>query len=253
MPELDREKHQASFTFYVDSGRRVYVRRINISGNAKTRDEVIRREMRQLEAAWYDGTRIERSKVRIRRLGYFDDVNIETPPVQGTPDQADVEVTVVEKSDGQLLAGVGYSSADGVVLNASVSQQNIFGSGNALIAVDQHEQDQPDDLAGLHRAVLDGRRHLAHDRDLPEEHRPASLDVTSYTSSTVGAAVGFGIPITETDTITVGFRASARSIEFLDGYCDPVLGLARRSTAMFVQPVRRSPLQQLHRDRRLVA
>ena len=92
------------------------MRRINISGNVKTRDEVIRREMRQLEAAWYDGNRIERSKVRLRRLGYFDDVNIETPPVQGTPDQADVEVTVTEKSTGQLLAGVGYSSADGVVL-----------------------------------------------------------------------------------------------------------------------------------------
>jgi outer membrane protein insertion porin family len=90
--------------------------------------------MRQLEAAWFDGNRIERSKVRLRRLGYFEDVNIETPPVQGTPDEADVEVTVTERSTGQLLAGVGYSSADGVVFNASVSQQNIFGSGNALIA-----------------------------------------------------------------------------------------------------------------------
>ena len=134
VPEIDHEKNTVAFTFFVDSGRRVYVRKINISGNPKTRDEVIRREMRQLESAWYDGTRIERSKVRVRRLGYFEDgsVNIETPPVPGTNDQVDVERPVVEKNTGNLLAGVGYSSAEGVVFNASVSQQNIFGSGNAL-------------------------------------------------------------------------------------------------------------------------
>ena len=93
VPEVDREKQTASFTFYVDPGRRAYVRKINISGNAKTRDEVIRREFRQLEDAWYDGPRIDRSKVRVRRLGYFEDVNVETPPVPGTSDQVDVEVS----------------------------------------------------------------------------------------------------------------------------------------------------------------
>jgi outer membrane protein insertion porin family len=132
VPEIDREKQVASFTFYVDPGRRAYVRRINISGNSKTRDEVIRREFRQLEGAWYDGPRIDRSKVRVKRLGYFDDVNIETPPVAGTADQVDIEVSVTERSTGNLLAGIGYSSAEGVVLSGSVSQQNIFGSGNAL-------------------------------------------------------------------------------------------------------------------------
>ncbi len=185
VPEVDREKHQASFTFYIDSGRRVYVRRINISGNVKTRDEVIRREMRQLEAAWYDGTRIERSKVRIRRLGYFEDVNIETPPVQGTPDEADVEVTVTEKSTGQLLAGVGYSSADGVVLNASISQQNIFGSGNALnLSINTSKVNRTISMAytdpywtvdGISRTIEIYQRNID----------TASLDVTSYTSSTV--------------------------------------------------------------------
>jgi outer membrane protein insertion porin family len=132
VPELNRETNTASFTFYVDPGRRAYVRKINISGNAKTRDEVIRREFRQIEDAWYDGPRIDRSKIRVKRLGYFDDVTVETPPVPGAPDQVDVEVGVVEKSTGNLLAGVGYSSAEGIVLNASISQQNIFGSGNAL-------------------------------------------------------------------------------------------------------------------------
>jgi len=132
VPEIDRDKSVASFTFFVDPGRRAYVRKINISGNSKTRDEVIRREFRQLEDAWYDGPRIERSKVRVRRLNYFDNVTVETPPVPGSADQVDVEVSVSEKSTGNLLAGVGYSSAEGIVINASVSQQNIFGSGNAL-------------------------------------------------------------------------------------------------------------------------
>src|SRR5436309_5309527 len=93
VPEVDRDKASASFTFYVDPGRRAYVRKINISGNSKTRDEVIRREFRQLEGGWYDGPRIERSKVRVRRLGYFDDLNVETPPVAGTTDQVDIEMS----------------------------------------------------------------------------------------------------------------------------------------------------------------
>ncbi len=181
VPEIDREKHEASFTIYVDPGRRVYVRKINISGNARTRDEVIRREMRQLESAWYDGARIDRSKVRIKRLGYFDDVNIETPPVPGTTDQADVEVTVTEKATGSLQAGVGYSSSDGLVLSASVSQQNIFGSGNALIAAINTSSINRTISAGVHRAVLHRRWHLADARGLlPHDRRVVALRVAVF-------------------------------------------------------------------------
>src|SRR6185312_12801192 len=98
VPELDRAESKASFTFYVDPGRRAYVRKINITGNSKTRDEVIRREFRQIEDAWYDGPRIERSKTRVKRLGYFEpDISVETPPVPGTSDQVDIEVAVTEK------------------------------------------------------------------------------------------------------------------------------------------------------------
>ena len=134
VPEINREARTAGFTFYIDPGRRIYVRKVNISGNAKTRDEVIRREVRQLEDAWYDATRIDRSKVRITRLQYFEDVNVETPSVAGSPDQVDLNFTVTEKATGNLLVGVGYSSADGVVLSGSISQNNVFGTGNALVA-----------------------------------------------------------------------------------------------------------------------
>jgi outer membrane protein insertion porin family len=216
VPDLDRAKLQAAFTIYVDAGRRVYVRKININGNVKTRDEVIRREMRQLEGAWYDAARIERSKVRIKRLGYFEDVNIETPPVAGSNDQADVEVTVTEKSTGQLLAGVGYSSADGVVFNASISQQNIFGSGNALIAAINTSQvnrtisvsfTQPYwTVDGVSRTIEVYQKNVD----------PTSLAVSQYSSETTGAAMGFGIPITETDNINAAFRYEHTGIDLFE-------------------------------------
>jgi len=190
----------------------VYVRKININGNAKTRDEVIRREMRQLEDAWYDGTRIERSKVRIKRLGYFEDVNIETPPVAGSPDQTDIEVTVVEKATGSLTAGIGYSSSDGVVLNGSISQQNIFGSGNALnLSINTSKINRTISLAFTEPYyTIDGisRTFEVYQKNID----PTSLSVSQYSSSTVGGAVNFGIPITETDSIITGFRAEHTSI-----------------------------------------
>jgi len=206
VPELDRAKASASFTFYVDPGRRAYVRKININGNSKTRDEVIRREFRQLEDAWYDGPRIERSKTRVKRLGYFDDVNVETPPVPGSADQVDIEVSVTEKTTGNLLAGVGYSSAEGIVLNASISQQNIFGSGNALsLGVNTSRYNRLYSMVytepyytvdGVSRTIEVYQKNLD----------PTGLAIAQYGSDTAGAAVGFGVPITETDTINIGGR-----------------------------------------------
>jgi outer membrane protein insertion porin family len=206
VPELDRADAKASFTFYVDPGRRAYVRKINITGNSKTKDEVIRREFRQLEDAWYDAPRIERSKVRVKRLGYFEDVNVETPPVPGTNDQVDVEVSVTEKQTGNLLAGVGYSSAEGIVLNASVSQENIFGSGNALsLGINTSRFNRTYSMVfnqpyytvnGISRTIE------LYDKSLD----PTGLAIAQYSSDTIGAALGFGVPITETDTINFGGR-----------------------------------------------
>jgi outer membrane protein insertion porin family len=206
VPEIDRAKKEAAFTFYIDPGRRVYIRRVNISGNAKTRDEVIRREMRQLEGAWYDATRIERSKVRLIRLNYFDDVNIETPAIPGSPDQVDIDVTVTEKSTGNLLAGVGYSSAEGVILSASISQNNVLGTGNSLAASVNTSK------IGRTIAVTfvepywtpDG---IARTMELYDKNvDPTSLPIAQYSSTTYGAAINFGVPVTETDIINLGGR-----------------------------------------------
>ena len=218
VPEIDRTKNTVAFTFYIDAGRRAYVRKINISGNPKTRDEVIRREMRQLEGAWYDGTRIERSKIRVRRLGYFEDgsVNVETPPVPGTTDQVDIELTVAEKNTGNLLAGVGYSSTEGLVFNASVSQQNIFGSGNALaLAFNTSSVNRTISLTYTEPYwTVDGisRTIELYDKNID----PTGLSVAQYSSNTLGGAIGFGVPVSEIDTINYGFRVEHTQLSLFD-------------------------------------
>ena len=216
VPDIDRVKRTAGFTFFIDPGRRVYIRRINISGNSKTRDEVIRRELRQLEGAWYDAARIERSKVRIQRLNFFEDVNIETPAVPGSPDQVDIEVTVTEKSTGNLLAGVGYSSADGIVLSGSISQNNIFGSGNALaFSINSSRVNRAIGLSFTEPYwTTDGvsRTLELYDKNVD----PSSLPIAQYSSSTFGGAVGFGVPITETDSINFGGRVEHTKVTLFD-------------------------------------
>ena len=216
VPDIDRGKRTAGFTFFIDPGRRVYIRRINISGNSKTRDEVIRRELRQLEGAWYDAARIERSKVRITRLNFFDDVNIETPAVPGSPDQVDIDITVTEKSTGNLLAGVGYSSADGIVLSGSIAQNNVFGTGNALAA--------SINTSRIGRSIgvsytepywtTDGvsRTTELYDKNVD----PSSLPIAQFSSQTLGAALAFGVPITETDTINFGGRVEHTKVQLFD-------------------------------------
>src|SRR5258708_10286348 len=132
IPELDKEKRTVSFNVAVDPGRRVYVRRIDVTGNQKTRDEVVRREMRQLEGAYYDASKIQLSRRRIDRTQYFNEVNVETQPVEGNPDQVDVVYTVKERPTGALLFGLGFSSVEKLSLSASLTQSNVFGTGKFL-------------------------------------------------------------------------------------------------------------------------
>ena len=115
VPDLDKDKRKVAFTFFIDPGRRVYIRRINVAGNTRTRDEVIRREMRQLEGGWFSADSITKSKQRVDRLGYFTEVNVETPSVPGTTDQVDLNLSVVEKPTGNILLGAGFGSTEGVI------------------------------------------------------------------------------------------------------------------------------------------
>ena len=217
VPEINRETNEVTFTLYIDPGRRVYVRRIGISGNTNTRDEVVRREMRQLESGWYNAEKINRSKQRVDKLGFFSDVQIDTPAVQGATDQVDVEVKITERATGNLTAGVGYSSAEKVILSAGLSQSNIFGSGNALsFQVSTGSINQVYSLSYTNPYFTDDG--VSRGFDVYQRKVDASnlSSVGSYNTSTLGGGVRFGVPITEYDTVNYGLAFERTEIGLLD-------------------------------------
>ena len=216
VPELDRDKRKVSFTFFVDPGRRVYVRRINVTGNTRTRDEVIRREMRQLEGGWYSAEKITKSKQRVDRLGYFADVNVETPSVAGTTDQVDLNVNVTEKPTGNILFGAGFGS-EGVVLSGGITQQNVFGSGNHLgVQLNTSKLNTVYSLSFTQPYwTVDGVS-----RGFDIYHRktnPAALGLGLYDTATTGAQARMGVPFTELDIVTFGLGYEDTSINALPG------------------------------------
>ena len=216
VPEIDREKDEVTFTLYVDPGRRVYVRRIGIFGNTNTRDEVVRREMRQLESGWYNTEKLNRSKQRVDKLGYFSDVQVDTPAVQGTTDQVDVEVKLTERATGNLTAGVGYSTAEKVILSAGVSQSNIFGTGNALsFQVSTGAINQVYSLSYTNPYYTDDGVSRGFDIYKRRVNATNLTTIGSYNTSTIGTGVRFGVPITEYDTINYGLAFERTSIGLL--------------------------------------
>ena len=216
VPELDRDASEVAFTLYIDAGRRVYVRHINISGNDTTQDEVIRRELRQFESAWYSAKDINRSRQRIDKLGYFSEVQVDTPSVPGTADQVDVNFKVTERQTGNLSFGLGYSTTENVVVTASLSQSNFMGTGNALsFSVNAGSVNQNYALSYTNPYYTDdgvSRGFDLYRRDLDS----TSLDVGAFTSKTNGLGIRFGVPITEYDRINYGFAYEQTSIGLFD-------------------------------------
>ena len=211
-PEVDKEKRQVAFTIFVDPGKRVYVRRINIGGNTKTRDEVIRQEVRQMEGAWYDDEKVKLSRQRIDKTDYFSEVSVETQPVPGTTDQIDVNYNVAEKSTGNLSLGVGYSQSEKVMLSGSISQANIFGSGKYVsVEVGTGKINRAIGLSYNNPyftvdGVSQGFNVYTRKTD------PTSLGYVYKTEST-GGGINFGIPISETQSINFGVGIDHTEVE----------------------------------------
>jgi outer membrane protein insertion porin family len=215
-PELDKAKRQVAFTIFIDPGKRVYVRRVNVTGNTKTRDEVVRREVRQMEGGWYDAARVTTSKERVDRLGYFTEVAVETPAVQGTADQVDVNLNVTEKPTGNLMLGVGTSSTDKVILSAAISQNNFMGSGNNVgIQVNSAKSQRTYALSYTNPYfTIDG---VSQGFDV--YHRTvdtSSTELAYYKSSSTGAGIRFGFPISEKESLGVGLGIDSTDIEVFD-------------------------------------
>ena len=215
-PALDREKQTADITFYVDPSRRVYVRRIQVSGNHRTRDEVVRRELRQQESAWYDSGKLKLSRDRLDRLGYFKEVKLNTEPVPNSPDQVDVAIEVTEKPTGMVSLGVGYGQVDGVILSAGITEENVFGSGtNLTLNVNTSAYNRTAVLAhtdpyftndGISRTSSIYYRTMT-----PYSNNPGMYQVT-----TVGAGLNFGVPITEFDRVFGGLSLERNTISLYD-------------------------------------
>ncbi|HYR24235.1 MAG TPA: outer membrane protein assembly factor BamA [Aquabacterium sp.] len=203
-PELDREKGQAVAVLVAQPQRRVYVRRINVAGNSRTRDEVIRREFRQFEAAWYDGQKIKLSRDRVDRLGYFKQVSVDTVEVPGTADQVDLTITVEEKPTGNLMLGAGFSSAEKFTLTGSIKQDNIFGTGNYLgIDLNTSKYNRTIVVSTVDPYFTDAGVSRSFDV-FYRTSRPLSTQGGDYKIITPGAAVRFGVPFTEFDTVFFG-------------------------------------------------
>jgi len=217
VPEIDRDNGQVAFVLRATPSRRAYVRRINIEGNNRTRDEVIRREFRQLEAAWYDSDRIRLSRDRVDRLGFFTQVSVDTQEIPDAPDQVDLVVSVVEKPTGNLTLGAGYSQSEKLSFVAGIQQENVFGSGNYLgLNVNTSKFNKQFVLSTTDPYfTADG---ISRTLDVYyRTSRPLSEQEGDYRLVTPGASIRFGVPFTETDTVYFGVGLEQTKIEAGNG------------------------------------
>ncbi len=218
LPEVNREKREVGLNFQIVPGQRVYVRRIAFKGNLHTEDEVLRREMRQLEGAWYSQAAIDRSKIRLQRLGFFKNVVVETPAVPGTEDQVDINVTVEEQQSGQFTFGLGYSQVQGLITSIAVQMNNFFGTGDRVgvtlqrssylkrYAISYYEPYLTDDGIGLgydlsHRELDSGEANIA-----------------SYFTNSDAFSTYIGLPLTENGTLNTRLGVSQTEITAYPGF-----------------------------------
>ncbi|WP_428353642.1 outer membrane protein assembly factor BamA [Methyloprofundus sp.] len=205
VPDIHNDTKIVDITFFIDPASRAYVRRISMHGNTKTRDAVLRREMRQMEGAWASSLKIERSKARLNRLGYFENVGIETPKVPGTRDQLDLNFSVSEKSSGNLMAGIGYSQTQGIIYNASVTQDNIFGSGKR-VSVNFNKSDVSTlySLAFTNPYFTRDGVSLGYNF-LYKKTDAQAANISNYLIDVIGGGINFGFPINENQRFTTTF------------------------------------------------
>ena len=208
IPEINEEEHTVGVTFFVDPGKRAYVRRISFSGNTRTRDEILRREMRQQESSWIATEKVERGKIRLQRLGFFGEVNVETPAVSGTTDQIDVNYSITEKPSGNFSIGLGFSQTGGLQFQTSITQDNFLGSGKQVsFAFNNSEINKRFGLSYANPYyTIDGiSRSLS---AFYQETDSSDANVVVYNNTVWGGVVGFGIPISEFNTFrtTLGFE-----------------------------------------------
>ena len=213
VPKIDDENNSVELSFFIDPGKRSYVRRVTFSGNERTRDEVLRREMRQQESSWFSTTKVERSRVRLQRLGYFSAVNVETPQVPGTDDQVDVNYSVTEGPAGSLLAGIGFSQNQGLIFRFSVTQDNFIGTGNRVNFTFNNSQVDRNFSVGYVNPyyTIDGVS-----RGFNASYRrvdAGDANVSDYDATVLSTGVDFGFPISEYNFFNVGLAHEINNLD----------------------------------------
>ncbi len=214
-PVLDDDGETVTIKFFVDAGKRAYVRRVNFQGNTVTQDTVLRREMRQLEGGWASTAMIEGSKIRLQRLGFFKEVNVETPSVPGTEDQIDVNYTVVEQPSGSISATVGFAEHTGLILGLGYRESNVFGTGNSInVSINRSDFQEAFSVSFFDPYyTVDGvsRGYSLFLRQNDFEKR----NIASFSTDSYGASINFGYPISEISRI--GFSVGFESTEIKEG------------------------------------
>ena len=213
IPKANQEDKTVDITFFIEPGRRAYVRRINFTGNVKTEDEVLRREMRQMEGASANTSQIEQSRARLERLGYFKQVDVETVPVAGSSDLVDVNYNVEEQPSGSITASLGFSQSDGLILGGSIKQNNFLGSGNQ-VALSLNTSDTRrlysfsfDDPYFTVDGVSRGYSLYYSETDYDDS------DITNYNVDTMGANINFGYPLSEVTSLRFGLGIDNNRLE----------------------------------------
>jgi outer membrane protein insertion porin family len=218
IPTVDREARTVAINFFVEPGPRVYVRRILFKGNTRTSDEVLRREMRQYEGMWYSQAALDRSKIRLDRLGFFENITFETTEVAGSPDQVDVEVSVGERSSGSFVFGLGYSQLAGVITSVSVIQNNFFGTGNRVgVTVQNNSFSKRLDFSYSDPYFTQDGVSVGYNvyyRELDQRN----FNVASFTSDSGAIQAVFGIPLSETDGFNATFSLDRNQISIVEGF-----------------------------------
>ena len=234
LPDIAKDKREVGLNFFVNPGKRVYVRNIVFKGNRNTEDEVVRREMRQLEGAWYSQAAIDRSKIRLQRLGFFKTVVIDTPKVPGTEDQIDLTVTLEEQSSGSLNFGIGYSQFQGIIGSVSVQQNNFFGTGDRVgLTLSQSSYIKRYEISYFEPYLTDSGIGLGYNASHTEFDQGQG-NIASYLTSRDSFSTYLGIPITESDTINTQIGIDQNNITVFDGstpqqFIDYIDNLGRRT------------------------
>ena len=252
IPEVDEETKQVEVTFFLDPGKRVYVRRINFSGNTKTRDVVLRREMRQFESSWISTSAVERSRVRLQRLGFFEEVNVETPAVSDSTDQVDVEFTVVERPSGNLSAGLGFSQSQGIVVNTTITQDNFLGTGHRVSAsFSNGSANTRYGISWTNPYFTQDGVSLTFDSYFRSTDAQES-NVSDYSLEELAAGLELGIPINEYDFVDVGMRIEQINFSPGSNASDEVLAFRQQEGDSFANLLLTGSFSRDSRNSRLL-